>query len=53
MGMPLLPDDLPEETVEMLADAKLVTVDGNHQTMLYGSGAQQIVEAIIQFTGKQ
>ncbi|MBS1644607.1 MAG: alpha/beta hydrolase [Bacteroidetes bacterium] len=53
MGMPLLPDDLAEETVEMLADGKLVTVDGNHQTMLYGSGAQQIVAAIIQFMGKQ
>jgi pimeloyl-ACP methyl ester carboxylesterase len=46
---PLLPPDFAQETVDMLQDARLVTVAGNHQTMLYGEGAKQIAAAIIAF----
>ena len=51
LGMALLPADLAKETVEMLPHGKLVTVVGNHQTMLYGTGAQQITDAIVAFAG--
>ena len=46
MGEPLLPDVLAKETVEMMQDAKYAGVDGNHQTMLYGHGAKQVVRHI-------
>ncbi|MBS1614719.1 MAG: alpha/beta hydrolase [Bacteroidetes bacterium] len=52
LGMPMLPDELAKETVEMLPHGKLITVDGNHQTMMYGNGAKQIEEAITKFAGK-
>jgi len=44
LGEPLLPDVIAKETVEAMKNAKYVGVDGNHQTMLYGEGAKQIVE---------
>ena len=46
LGEPLLPDELAKETVETMKDAKYAGVDGNHQTMLYGEGAAQIVKHI-------
>ena len=49
MGEPLLPDVLAKETVEMMKDAIYAAVDGNHQTMLYGTGARQTVDAIKDF----
>lgn len=45
----LLPPELAQETVDMLPDARLITVAGNHQTMLYGQGAEQIAAAIRDF----
>lgn len=51
MDEPLLPDNLARDTVAMLPHGKYVRVDGNHQTMLYGDGARQIVKAIDQFLG--
>jgi pimeloyl-ACP methyl ester carboxylesterase len=48
---PLLPPDFAQETVDMLPNARLITVPGNHQTMMYGEGAQQIAAAILQFVG--
>jgi pimeloyl-ACP methyl ester carboxylesterase len=48
---PLLPPDFAQETVDMLPDARLVTVPGNHQTMMYGEGARQIAAAIREFVG--
>ena len=47
LGMPLLPEDKARETVEMIRGAAYVQVTGNHQTMLYGRGAKQIVAAIL------
>jgi len=46
LGEPLLPDEIARETVEMMKNGKYVGVDGNHQTMLYGNGAQQSAEGI-------
>jgi pimeloyl-ACP methyl ester carboxylesterase len=51
LGQSLLPPELAQETVDMLQDGRLVTVAGNHQTMLYGEGAQQIAAAILAFAG--
>jgi len=49
MDEPLLPDMIARETVEMMKDAKYAGVDGNHQTMLYGKGAQETVRDIKRF----
>jgi pimeloyl-ACP methyl ester carboxylesterase len=46
---PLLPDDYARETAEALPNGTYLRVDGNHQTMLYGEGARQIVRAIRHF----
>jgi pimeloyl-ACP methyl ester carboxylesterase len=48
---PLLPEAYARETVAILPNARYVKVAGNHQTMLYGEGAKQIVAAILAFTG--
>lgn len=49
IGEPLLPDNLAHDTVDMLPHGHYIRVDGNHQTMLYGDGAKQIVKAIGKF----
>lgn len=46
MGAALLPKDLALETVELMPDCVYAEVSGNHQTMLYGKGATEIVKAI-------
>ena len=51
LGEPLLPDHLAKDTVAMLPHGHYVCVDGNHQTMLYGDGATQIVKAVDKFLG--
>jgi pimeloyl-ACP methyl ester carboxylesterase len=52
LGMPLLPEEKARETVEMIRGAVYVPVRGNHQTMLYGRGAKQIVTAILAHGGE-
>lgn len=49
LGEPLLPDDYAKETAEALPHGHYIRVDGNHQTMLYGKGARQIVKAVRNF----
>jgi pimeloyl-ACP methyl ester carboxylesterase len=49
LGEPILPDFKAKESVALMHDASYVRVDGNHQTMLYGSGAKQIVQAMRDF----
>lgn len=49
LGEPLLPDDYAKETAEALQNGTYMRVEGNHQTMLYGKGARQIVKAIKNF----
>jgi pimeloyl-ACP methyl ester carboxylesterase len=51
MGAPLLPKDLALETVAMMQNCQYHEVWGNHQTMLYGQGAVEIVQAITDFLG--
>jgi pimeloyl-ACP methyl ester carboxylesterase len=46
---PLLPKEFALETVQMMQNCQYVGVSGNHQTMLYGKGAREIVEAISGF----
>lgn len=46
---PLLPKDLALETVQMMQNCKYYEIRGNHQTMLYGSGAEDINAAIREF----
>lgn len=49
LDAPLLPREFAQETVAMLAQGQYREVWGNHQTMLYGQGAQEIVRAIAEF----
>jgi pimeloyl-ACP methyl ester carboxylesterase len=49
LGEPILPDFKAKESVALMHDGTYVRVDGNHQTMLYGSGAKQIVQAVRSF----
>jgi pimeloyl-ACP methyl ester carboxylesterase len=46
---PILPRAQALETVKAVANGCYVEVPGNHMTMLYGEGAQRIVEATIAF----
>lgn len=46
---PLLPKTLALETVENLPDCRYAEVAGNHQTMLYGTGAAETLQAIEEF----
>jgi pimeloyl-ACP methyl ester carboxylesterase len=46
---PLLPKEFALETVNMMQNCQYVEVVGNHQTMLYGEGAKQIVAALQSF----
>ncbi|MDR3680990.1 MAG: alpha/beta hydrolase [Flavipsychrobacter sp.] len=49
LDAPLLPKELALETVGMMQNCTYVGVGGNHQTMLYGTGAKQIVSALNDF----
>ena len=53
MGEPLLPEEIAKETVEMMKNAQYAGVDGNHQTMLYGPGAKQVVAHMEGFLSKR
>lgn len=49
LDAPLLPKELALETVGMMQNCQYQEVWGNHQTMLYGQGAKDIVKAITDF----
>ncbi len=51
LGAPLLPKENALATVAMMKNCTYGEVWGNHQTMLYGQGAQEIVAAIKDFLG--
>lgn len=46
---PVLPREQAMDTVNKLSDGRYVEIPGNHMTMLFGEGAQRIVEAILAF----
>lgn len=46
LGAPLLPKEYALETVEAMPNCQYQEVWGNHQTMLYGQGAKDIVAAL-------
>ena len=48
----LLPEDNAMETVELMKKGIYAKVPGNHQTMLYGEGAKEIVSIIKHFLNK-
>lgn len=48
----LLPEENAMETVEQMKNCMYAKVPGNHQTMLYGNGAAEIVEIIKHFLDK-
>ena len=52
MGAALLPEENAMETVEMMKNCIYAKVSGNHQTMLYGEGAKEIVSVIKHFLNK-
>jgi pimeloyl-ACP methyl ester carboxylesterase len=49
MNAPLLPVPNALETVRMMKNCIYSKVNGNHQTMLYGNGAKEIVQALKEF----
>lgn len=49
LGEALLPEELARQTVQMMKNCTYAKVWGNHQTMLYGQGAKEIVEEISKF----
>lgn len=49
MGAPLLPEKYARETASLMRNCRYIPVKGNHQTMLYGEGAQETADAIIAF----
>ncbi|MBP6624530.1 MAG: alpha/beta hydrolase [Chitinophagaceae bacterium] len=49
LGQPLLPDFLAKKIVQKMKNASYLEVGGNHQTMLYGEHANEIVRAIQDF----
>lgn len=50
--VPLLPEELALETVEMMRDARYAHVPGNHLNMLFGDGAIATVAEIRAFLGQ-
>lgn len=51
LDAPLLPKEFALETVEFMKNCRYKEVWGNHQTMLYGQGAKDIVAGISEFLG--
>jgi pimeloyl-ACP methyl ester carboxylesterase len=49
LNEPLLPEYKAKESFRLLQNGTYLKVSGNHQTMLYGNGAEEIVEAIDAF----
>jgi pimeloyl-ACP methyl ester carboxylesterase len=49
MGAALLPEENAMETVELMKNCIYAKVPGNHQTMLYGEGAKEMVSIIKHF----
>jgi pimeloyl-ACP methyl ester carboxylesterase len=49
MAAALLPEENARETVQLMKNCIYAKVPGNHQTMLYGEGAKEIVSIIKQF----
>jgi len=52
LGAALLPEENAMETVELMKNCIYAKVPGNHQTMLYGEGAKEIVSIIKHFLNK-
>ncbi|RYX98976.1 alpha/beta hydrolase [bacterium] len=50
---PILPKEYALETVNAMKNCQYLEVSGNHQTMLYGQGAKEIVQAITKFLDKK
>jgi pimeloyl-ACP methyl ester carboxylesterase len=49
---PLLPLRQAKKAVKLMDDCDYQEIEGNHQTMLYGNGAGQIVKALVDFYTK-
>lgn len=52
MNAALLPEENAMQTVELMKNCIYAKVPGNHQTMLYGEGAREIVSVIKHFLNK-
>lgn len=53
LGEPLLPQHKAKETAQLMENCRLVFVNGNHQTMLYGSNAEKLAQLISEFFTSQ
>ncbi len=52
MDSPLLPEENAMETVNMMKNCIYAKVPGNHQTMVYGEGAKEIVSTVKHFLNR-
>ncbi|GAA4455293.1 alpha/beta fold hydrolase [Rurimicrobium arvi] len=52
MEQALLPANLAKKATKLIENCEYAVIDGNHQTMLYGKGAREIVAAIRVFYKK-
>lgn len=48
----VLPGEQAQSTVKALANCHYIEIPGNHMTMLYGEGAQCLVETVTTFVGE-
>jgi pimeloyl-ACP methyl ester carboxylesterase len=49
LGEPLLPENKALQTVDMMRKCTYIATTGNHITMLYGEGAKEVNNAILEF----
>ncbi|HRQ38664.1 MAG TPA: alpha/beta hydrolase [Chloroflexota bacterium] len=48
----IVPTDLAEQTAAIIPHCRLVSIPGNHMTMLFGENARLMAEAIEEFVGR-
>ncbi|MDP2623572.1 MAG: alpha/beta hydrolase, partial [Actinomycetota bacterium] len=49
---PIVPEDKAQQTLALLQDGRLVTFEGNHITFLFGEGAADVADTIVEFVTK-
>lgn len=49
MGLPMMSDDDAEHTLRLIPQAQRATARGNHFSMLFGAGAQDVQRAVARF----
>lgn len=53
LGQPLLPVHKAKQALELMQQGNLLEISGNHQTMLFGKPAAELVRVMVSFAGKK